>query len=418
MQFAGPLAGKCETIAAAGFMQAHQDEKLCSRCSSKGSYGKMFSETNGMHLGPRHTALSELTWYEALLIGRVHPMVSVLTLAATGQLVYAAHVVNYQQKVLELVCELPAMLNDKGCLLIKRRKCLTQTPSEARQKKPITANRQRIISAIKQCRLSMPKVYEGSVDSQENLERIPLIGEMEMPEQKESVELDGEIHIDIETFTAWVACATNCLCAKILWVYARDAQAEMRSTFGPDTAWELYQGMLEHKGLKQISSRMFAGLLHEILEKGSAHEELKDRAYTGVLEDLANRGKELLAADDEPLMKMRWLRLTIHKEIDVVRATLEAKGEQVPLTLDVNGTVAEPEQGSLLEEVEQKATSHIHALAEARRTELGELLNAAVAAIDYARAAELQKELQDLEGPCQREQVVVLFVYHFRLPDS
>ena len=143
VEFAGPLAGKCETITAAGFLQSHQDENLCSRCSSKGAYGKMFSEQNGMHLGPRHAALTELTWYESLLIARVHPMVSVLTLAATGQLVYAAHVVNYHQKVLEWVSELPALLNDKGCFLIKRRKCMTNTPSVARQKKPMTANRQR-----------------------------------------------------------------------------------------------------------------------------------------------------------------------------------------------------------------------------------------------------------------------------------
>ena len=283
----------------------------------------------------------------------------------SGQLVYAARVVNYHQKVLEWVCELPALLNDKGCFLIKRRKCLTHTPSEARQKKPNTANRQRIISAIKQCRLSMKNVYQGSVVSQENLERIHPTGEMEMQEQTESVELDGEIHIDIETFTAWAACAEKCLCAKILLLYARDAQAELRSTFGPDTAWEMYQGMLEHKGLMHISSRMFAGLLHKIIEEGSVQEELKDLAYTGVFEDLAERGKELLAESDEPLMKIRWLRLTIHKEIDVVKATLEAKGELVPLMLDVDGTVAEPEQGSLLEEVEQKASSHIHALEEA-----------------------------------------------------
>jgi hypothetical protein len=244
----------------------------------------------------------------------------------------------------------------------------------------------------------------------------------------------------------------------------------------------MYQGMLEHKGLMHISSRMFAGLLHKIIEEGSVQEELKDLAYTGVFEDLAERGKELLAESDEPLMKIRWLRLTIHKEIDVVKATLEAKGELVPLMLDVDGTVAEPEQGSLLEEVEQKASSHIHALEEARRTELNELLAAAVAAEDYSRAAELQAELQgtlpaplalgsgaseptashvpnpaaagvpaaagssagnadfqpDCHVPfspdefhdnvhdsaaaseqkdlqCQREQVVVLFVYHFRL---
>ena len=44
----------------------------------------MFSWDNLQHLGPRHEALSNLTWYESLLVARAHPVVSVITLTATG----------------------------------------------------------------------------------------------------------------------------------------------------------------------------------------------------------------------------------------------------------------------------------------------------------------------------------------------
>ena len=73
----------------------------------------MFSEENGQHLGPRREALSNLTWYESLLIARVHPVISVVTLTATGMLCYAGHVCNYYVKVLEWLRGLPAVLRDK-----------------------------------------------------------------------------------------------------------------------------------------------------------------------------------------------------------------------------------------------------------------------------------------------------------------
>ena len=59
----------------------------------------MYSEDNLQHLGPRYPALSNLTWYESLLIARVHPVMSVITLTATGLLCYAGHVCNYYVKV-------------------------------------------------------------------------------------------------------------------------------------------------------------------------------------------------------------------------------------------------------------------------------------------------------------------------------
>ena len=62
-------------------------------------------------------------------------------------------------------------------------------------------------------------------------------GEMEMQEQTESVELDGEIHIDIETFTVWAAYAEKCLCAKILLLYARDALLYLNLSLNVNSAY-------------------------------------------------------------------------------------------------------------------------------------------------------------------------------------
>ena len=88
---AGPRAGVCETISRAGYMASHK-QGYCSRCVNASAYRMMFCSGNKQHLGEAHQALTALTWYESLLIARVHPVISVVTLTATGQLCYAGHV--------------------------------------------------------------------------------------------------------------------------------------------------------------------------------------------------------------------------------------------------------------------------------------------------------------------------------------
>ena len=53
VKWAGPVAGKCETIARTGFQASWSDATLCSRCAGRTVYAIMFSEANGQHLGPR-----------------------------------------------------------------------------------------------------------------------------------------------------------------------------------------------------------------------------------------------------------------------------------------------------------------------------------------------------------------------------
>jgi len=181
VEWAGPEAGRCETIERAGFEAAWATAGLCSRCEGqRAAYAKMFCAENLQHLGPRHKALSNLTWYESLLIARVHPVVSVITLTSTGLLCYAGHVCNYFVKILEWITELPAVLRDKNWFLIKRRRSIGKTQGETAQKKPTTANRRRLEAAIAEARRYMPRIYAGSFPNTTALEKFPVEGEQEM----------------------------------------------------------------------------------------------------------------------------------------------------------------------------------------------------------------------------------------------
>ncbi len=59
---------------------------------------------------------------------------------------------NHYVKVLEWSHELPAILRDKKWFLIKRRRSIHASASDTRQKKPTTANRQRLEAAIAEVR--------------------------------------------------------------------------------------------------------------------------------------------------------------------------------------------------------------------------------------------------------------------------
>ena len=205
VEYAGPIAGKCETIARAGFVTSWKDPNLCSRCAGNTVYATMFSEANGQRLGPRRAALSQLTWYEALLVARVHPVISVITLTATGLLCFAGHVTNYYVNVLEWFQGLPAVLRDKKWFLIKRRRAIGKADASARQqKKPTTANRVRLQAAIEEALTYMPHVYKGSVVLTAEMEKYPLDGEKEIMEEEFSPDLESDVKIDRESFSIWM----------------------------------------------------------------------------------------------------------------------------------------------------------------------------------------------------------------------
>jgi len=160
--FAGAKAGKSEVLEKHGFQKYSSRDNLCTRCQSRKTYRSMFCNANWQHLGPRHRALTSLTWYESQLIARVHAVMSVLTLTATGQMCFAGHVCNYFQKTLDWCHGLPGVLRDKQFFVVKRRKSLKQLPAHQWQKKPITANRQRLTEASLEAVRFLPNVYMHS----------------------------------------------------------------------------------------------------------------------------------------------------------------------------------------------------------------------------------------------------------------
>ena len=59
---------KCDTIGRAGFRASPKDPARCSRCDAPRVYKQLYSEENVEHLGPRHQALSALSWYNLCLL--------------------------------------------------------------------------------------------------------------------------------------------------------------------------------------------------------------------------------------------------------------------------------------------------------------------------------------------------------------
>jgi hypothetical protein len=363
MQSAGPKAGVCETIARSNHHRSWKDGGLCSRCADPNStYHKMYCYDNWQHLGPRCDALSNLTWYESLLIARVHPVISVITLTATGLLAYAGHVCNYYVKVMEWFSGLPAQLRNKKWFLIRRRRSIQGTSPDSRQKKPTTANRLRLEAGAAEAVRRMPRVYEGSVCLPEEFAKFPSDGEREMLEQEESVDLDGEVRVDRLLFAAWLKFAEanriSCPCAAAVMRYALDQQgAELRGGVTAETTWEL---CVRSSSLPEdtwtLGTRDIAGLLVYWVDLPTGlPSELGESLYRGMEEDLRQRGKTVQTRDDEWGLKVRWIKQMIHRELDATREHEIGQADEMPMDLEVTGHTDETQQRSITKETEAEA---------------------------------------------------------------
>ena len=358
----GPKAGRCETIERAGFRASHKISTSCSRCDGDSAYKKMYSEANGQHLGERHNAISALTWYESLLVARVHPVMSVVTLTATGVMCFAGHVCNYYVKVMEWVQGLPAVLRDKKWFLIKRRKSIKAGSTDTTQKKPTTANRYRLEAAIWELKKYLPKVYAGSVTLPDELDKFPCFGEQEMCEQEESVDLNGEVHILKDMFTLWYASGETSVaprpCAAVLCRYTMDNLGqELRGSVAADTAWDLCCRMLSIRPEQnKLGTRDLAGLLVYWLEERHVPTEMAYTIYDGMEKEQKERRKTNVTVQDDQLMRCRWVRQSIHAELDAIREECAAIGEGIPIELEVDGEIAQNLQQPANAEAIEQAT--------------------------------------------------------------
>ena len=361
VSFAGPKAGKCETIARAGWEASWKKSNLCGRCATTSAYKKMYCEANKQHLGPRYSPLSNLTWYETMLIARVHPVVSVITLLSTGLLCYAGHVCNYYLKVFEWFRGLPAVLRDKKWFLVKRRRSIQSTQAEMRQKKPTTANRQRLMAGIQEALVRMPNVYSESLICPEELEKFPLDGEQEMLAQAEHVDLRGGTKVSHEMFAVWLDSCQNLPlehhCASSLMQYAKDEQGiELRGGVSSDTARELCCRELSLPSeATSFNSSDLSQFIMYLLEEGRVPFQFRDNIYKGMLEDLQDRGRNIQTEKDEIEMKARWVKQILHKELDTARELAGLDGTDMPVDLDIDCTMVEGEAPSISVETEEEA---------------------------------------------------------------
>ena len=388
---AGSKCGKSETIARGGWGQSWKKPEWCRRCADSKVYREMYSEANGQHLGPRYDALSALTWYETLLIARVHPVMSVVTMAATGLLCYAGHVCNYYVKTLEWFRGLPAILKDRRWFLIKRRKSIRAPTGDTRQKKPTTANRTRLEKGMKEAMRRMPNVYKGSVILEADMAKFPVEGEQEMLEQTDSVELRGSVRLTRELFCAWLGesnrddahAEATFPCAAALMLFARNKQGvDMRGDVSADTAWELC-GRHMHDDAQTaatvgdaratIGTEELAALLVFLLRSNNLSEDLRTRLFEGMLADLAQREREVRTENDEMEMEARWVKLRIHGELEAAREQLTQRGEDLDFDLtDIHCAMMDGEAPSLIQETEAEAAMLVKRLeAEAVTTQAG-----------------------------------------------
>ena len=359
---AGPKAGMCETIVRTGYKASQNCHDRCSRCDYNSAYSAMFSKENLQHLGEEHEALSRLTFYESLLVARVHPVISVVTLTATGQLCYTGNVCNYYQKVLEWHNSLPAVLRDKKWFFVKRRKSINAVSRESHQKKPTTANRLRLMAAFRTLKETMPKIYDDSQIVLAELDKFPVEGELEMDEIDTAPDLRGEVKVDRKMFAAWLECGKNDSChypcAAVIMQYAiRQQKEEMTiAEIIEDSAWELCSRELPNReSAVALGTGELAALVIYWLDEKYVAEEMRPGVYQGMVEDLEVRGKTVQTDSDHEVMKSRWVKQKIHGELDLTREEYFKNESDVLVDLDVEYEMVQAEQPSISIETEQAA---------------------------------------------------------------
>ena len=171
--------------------------------------------------------------------------------------------------------------------------------ADTRQKKPTTANRLRLEAAISEVRPRMRNVYSGSVVVPEELAKFPADKETEMLEQKEDVDLSGEIHLEREVFVEWLDKGQQepqrTPCAVALMQLSIDKQSmDLRGAVSGDTAWELCCRILSKQDdAKTMGTRELAQLLVYNLEEHQLPLEMGTAIYDGMREDLQKRGKTI-----------------------------------------------------------------------------------------------------------------------------
>ena len=352
--FVGTKAGKSEVLEKHGFAACPRRSEICSRCSQKQSYRNMFCKDNWQHLGPRHPAISSSTWYESQLISRVHAVMSVLTLTATGMLCFAGHVCNYYQKTLEWVHSLPAVLRDKQFFVVKRRRS-TRAPAVSRtQKKPITANLGRLKAAILECIVHMPTVYAHSWINEEHLKNVTFADGASEREPDDRFDLpadeSNDIFLKFEVFEKWMdaTCSrpTEFPAGAVIWHTAKDVQTEDMRQISADTVWEFcYRQLADVDAPQQVyrTTHISAMIYHwwenaeRVAVQSGESATLVDALFDDITDNVAEQLANALTDKDVDAIRMKWIRLKVHEELEVIHAEVMHQEEDCIVDVDITG---------------------------------------------------------------------------------
>lgn len=200
---------------------------------------------------------------------------------------------------------------------------------------------------------------------QDELAKFPVDEETEMLEQKEEVDLSGEIHLERAVFVEWLDKGQQepqrTPCAVALMQLSIDKQSmDLRGAVSGDTAWELCCRILSKQDdAKTMGTRELAQLLVYNLEEHQLPLEMGTAIYDGMHEDLQKRGKTIEAQDDEQAMKSRWVKQLLHQELDSTRTAWLGNAADMHLDLDIEGEIHEVPHLSVIDETEQEAAKLI-----------------------------------------------------------
>ena len=257
--------------------------------------------------------------------------------------------------------ELPAKLGERQLFCIRRRRSLrSNSDNSSRHKKPTTANRSRLEAAIPEAFRFMPNVYKDSDIKPEELNKFPVVGEKEMHEHCDYVDLTGEVRIDRKMFCTWLLASREASdpwpCAEAVWRDAIDVlEVDLRGAVTAESVWDLccrHPPFLEDA--ESFGSRDLASLIVYWLDS-TLPGEMSASMYVGALPELHQRGKTVQTDDDSMNMKLRWVKQLLHRELDSAREEFHDCSEEVAVDLQVSFDMCEMQQQSITEETERQA---------------------------------------------------------------
>jgi len=134
--------------------------------------------------------------------------------------------------------------------------------------------------------------------------------------------------------------------------------SELKGSVSADTSWDICCRLLSlQPEQNKLSTRDLAQLLVYWLEEKHVPVEMAHTIYDGMEAELRKRGKINVTIEDEQLMKCRWVRQSIHAEIDAVRVESDATGEGLAVELEVDGEIAQNLQQPANAEAIKEATT-------------------------------------------------------------